>query len=112
MLRVGLERDFTSTKFSVNILLHLPLAGLRNGSFSSSLLGSKNQCICQLHNALGCSECDVEKKAVGRFVAAVLPHSCENVCRHKLLHSRHKKAFFSPGKSAWLIPARIQGLRL
>lgn len=42
-----------------------------------------------------------EKKNVeGRFVAAVLPHSCENACRQGLLHSRHKKAFFSPGEFA------------
>ena len=49
---------------------------------------------------LGCPECDVEKNVEGRFVAAVLPHSCENACRHGLLHSRHKKSFSSPGKSA------------
>lgn len=95
----GLGHNFTSTKCDIIILLSLSLSGSGHGSISSSSSGSRDLSICQLYNTLGCSKCDVGKNVGGRFVAAVLPHSCENACRHRLLHSRHKKAFSSPKKT-------------
>lgn len=52
-----------------------------------------------------------KKNVGGEFVAAVLPHSCENACRHRLPHSSQKRPS-ALVNLPWLISVRMQGPRL
>lgn len=76
ILPEGLEHEFTNTPCNITILLGLPLPGPRNGSFPQ--LQEVETYVSASFISFLATQCDVEKKFGGRFVAAVLPHSFEN----------------------------------